>query len=176
MSHDRDLYVTADRHVPHRGVLRCGDLVVPCIIGKAGVTADKREGDHKTPLGTHPLRRLHYRPDIYPTPPVTGLPARAMGPDDGWCDDPAHALYNRPVTRPFAASHERMWREDRVYDLVVEIGYNDDPPVAGRGSAIFLHLARPDGMGTEGCVALAAADMLKILAEIGPGSRIVITA
>lgn len=171
----RDLHVTADPEVAHRGVLRCGDRVIPCIIGKAGVAADKREGDQRTPVGSYPLRRLHYRPDVYPTPPATGLPTRPMGPDDGWCDDPEHPLYNRFVTRPFAASHERLWRGDRVYDLVVEVGYNDDPPVAGRGSAIFMHLMRPDGAGTEGCVAVTAAHMIDILAELGPESRLVIT-
>lgn len=169
-----DLHVTADPEVPHRGILRCGEIVVPCIIGKAGVTAHKREGDHKTPLGSYPLRRLHYRPDMYARPPATGLPSRPIDQHDGWCDDPAHPHYNRPVRRPFDASHERMWRDDRVYDLVVEIGYNDDPPVPGRGSAIFMHLARPDGTGTEGCVALAEPDMIRILAELGPESRIII--
>ncbi|HEY8352679.1 MAG TPA: L,D-transpeptidase family protein [Sphingomonadales bacterium] len=169
-----DIHVTADPHVPHHGTLRCGDLEFPCIIGKAGVTADKREGDHRTPLGTYPLRRLHYRPDVYGAPPETGLPARAIAPQDGWCDDPAHPDYNRPVTLPFAASHERLWRDDRVYDLVVEIGYNDAPPAPGRGSAIFLHLARPDGTGTEGCVALAEPHLRKVLAKLGPGSRITI--
>lgn len=127
-----------------------------------------------TPVGSFPLRRLWYRPDIFAAAPETGLPARAIAPADGWCDDPAHRHYNRPVTLPFAASHEKLWRDDSVYDLVVEIGYNDDPPIAGRGSAIFLHLARPDWSGTEGCVALTREDMLAVLKVLGSDSRILI--
>src|SRR3546814_5636749 len=80
--------------------------------------------------------------------------------------DPLH--YNRLVRLPFAASHERMWRDDGLYDLVVEIGYNDMPPVPGLGSAIFLHLARPDWGPTDGCVALARDDLLAVLAASGP--------
>ena len=91
----------------------------------------------------------------------------------GWCDDPADPIhYNRLVRLPFASSHERLWRDDRLYDLVVELGYNDAPPVAGLGSAIFLHLERPDGGPTEGCVALQRDDLLAVLVAVGPESVI----
>lgn len=96
----------------------------------------------------------------------------AIRPSDGWCDAPDHPDYNRWVTLPFPARHERLWRPDDVYDLVVELGYNDDPPVAGRGSAIFLHLAREGYPPTEGCVALARDDLQPILKRLGGGSRI----
>jgi L,D-peptidoglycan transpeptidase YkuD (ErfK/YbiS/YcfS/YnhG family) len=141
-------------------------------IGRSGITADKREGDGASPLGAWPMRRLHYRADRLILPAIA-LPARAIRPEDGWCDDPAHRDYNRLVRRPFAASHEKMWREDGLYDLVVELGYNDDPPVPGRGSAIFLHVARPDFGPTAGCLALAKADLLDALTAIGPDAAVV---
>lgn len=102
-------------------------------------------------------------------------PARpGAGADDGWCDDPADPAYNRPVALPYPASHEKLWRADAVYDVIVILGHNDAPPVPGRGSAIFMHVARPGFTGTEGCVALALDDLLAVLAEAGPGSTVTI--
>lgn len=146
---------------------------VRCSIGKAGVipAADKREGDLYSPLGVWPIRRLLWRPDKGPRP-ITALPVEAMRPTDGWCDAPADPAYNQPVTLPYPASAERLWRDDDVYDLVAVLAHNDDPPVPGLGSAIFLHLARPGYLGTEGCVALARPDMEALLGLAGPGSAI----
>jgi hypothetical protein len=98
----------------------------------------------------------------------------AAAPQDGWCDDPAAAAYNRPVRLPYAASAERLWREDGIYDLIVPLGYNDDPVVPGAGSAIFLHVAHPDYAPTEGCVALAPADLMRVLGSADTGSRVVV--
>ena len=120
---------------------RFGDCRVRCAIGKGGIVSDKREGDGGSPSGRWPLRRLLYRPDRLARP-HTGLPIREIAPNDGWCDAPGDPNYNRPVTLPYDASHERLWREDHLYDLVVVLGHNDDPPAPGRGSAIFLHIAR----------------------------------
>jgi L,D-peptidoglycan transpeptidase YkuD (ErfK/YbiS/YcfS/YnhG family) len=100
------------------------------------------------------------------------LPVTAINPDDGWCDAPGDPQYNTLVRLPFAGSHERMWRADRLYDLVLVIGYNDDPVVPGKGSAMFLHLARPDFGPTEGCVALTLGDALAALALLREGDRI----
>ncbi len=133
--------------------------------------ADKREGDGASPIGRWPVRRVFYRPDRS-APPETGLPAIALRPDDGWNDDPAKAAYNRLVPLPCRGSHERLWRPDGLYDLIVELGYNDDPPLAGRGSAIFLHVARPGYRPTEGCVALADADLREVLKRLAGGSAI----
>jgi L,D-peptidoglycan transpeptidase YkuD (ErfK/YbiS/YcfS/YnhG family) len=143
-----------------------------CALGKGGVAAaaDKREGDGASPLGVWPIRRLLYREDK--GRPQTALPALPIGADDGWCDDPADSAYNRPVTLPYPASAERMWRDDGVYDLVVVLGHNDDPPVPGMGSAIFLHLARPGYAPTEGCVALSRPDLEALLARAAPGDAV----
>jgi L,D-peptidoglycan transpeptidase YkuD (ErfK/YbiS/YcfS/YnhG family) len=141
--------------------------------GRGGVRDDKREGDGASPAGTFPLLCCCYRPDRV-APPATGLPLTALHPDDGWVDDPADPQYNRPVSLPYPASHERMWREDGLYDIVVPIGYNTDPPVPGRGSAIFLHVASPDFAPTEGCVAVRRGVLLGLLRVLGPGSTITI--
>jgi L,D-peptidoglycan transpeptidase YkuD (ErfK/YbiS/YcfS/YnhG family) len=143
-----------------------------CAIGRGGMKIDKREGDGATPVGSWPLRRVLYRADRLLAPPPTGLPVERIGPGDGWCDDPSDRAYNRPVTLPFPASHERMWREDRVYDVVVVLGHNDDPPMPGLGSAVFMHVARPGYLPTEGCVALALPDLLRLLAGSNPGDRL----
>ncbi len=152
--------------------------VVRCALGKAGViaAAEKREGDNKSPLGVWALREVWYRPDVYPEGPNTALPVRATRPEDGWCDAPGDPNYNRPVTLPYPASAERMWRDDSVYDLVVVLGHNDTPPVPGMGSAIFMHVAREGYLGTEGCVALARADIEAVLAAAQPGDAVEIRA
>lgn len=139
-----------------------------CALGKGGLTRDKREGDGATPIGTWPLRRVLYRPDRLAAPTTAGLPVAALDPADGWCDAPEHPAYNRPVRLPFEASHETMWRDDPLYDVVVVLGHNDAPPVPGAGSAIFLHVARPAFEGTEGCIALALPDLLDVLEDCGP--------
>lgn len=150
---------------------------VRCAIGKGGAkpAAGKREGDGATPLGKWPIRRLLYRGDRGGEP-ITALPALPIGRADGWCDAPGDTNYNRPITLPYPASAEHLWREDHIYDLIVVLGHNDDPPVAGLGSAIFLHLARPDYSPTQGCVALAREDLEAVLAAARPGDVLAIRA
>jgi L,D-peptidoglycan transpeptidase YkuD (ErfK/YbiS/YcfS/YnhG family) len=146
---------------------------VRCALGRGGIRRDKREGDGVTPIGSWPMRRLLYRPDRVARP-ETRLPISAIAEHDGWCDAPDDLNYNEPVLLPYAASAELLWRMDHVYDLIVPLGYNDAPVVAGAGSAIFLHVARPDYRPTEGCVALAVADLLMVLAAADTASRVVI--
>jgi len=105
---------------------------------------------------------------------VTALPATPIAPNDGWCDAAGDPLYNQPVPLPYPASAEHLWREDGVYDLIVILGHNDDPPVSGMGSAIFLHLARPGFTGTEGCIALTRPDLEALLALASPGDSLAI--
>ncbi len=155
----------------------------PAACGRGGVRPDKREGDGASPAGVFPLVRAFYRPDRLATPP-TGLKLTALRPSDGWVDDPADPHYNRPVSLPYPAGHEAMWRDDALYDVVVVIGYNTDPPAPGLGSAIFLHVAAPDGAGpngaglgfapTAGCIAIARDELVALLGLLGPGSTITI--
>jgi L,D-peptidoglycan transpeptidase YkuD (ErfK/YbiS/YcfS/YnhG family) len=142
-------------------------------LGKGGLkpAADKREGDGACPIGAWPIRRVLYRPDKGP-PPATALPVQAIRPEDGWCDAPEDEAYNRPVTLPYPASAERLWRADDLYDLVVILGHNDDPVVPGAGSAIFLHVAREDWGPTEGCFALKREDLEALLAQARPGDMV----
>ncbi|WP_137179552.1 L,D-transpeptidase [Roseomonas sp. AR75] len=146
------------------GRLVLGGLVLRCALGKGGVRtpAEKREGDGATPAARMALRRVLFRADRGP-PPRCAVPVEPIAPEDGWCDDPRHRAYNRPVRLPFDGSHERLWREDALYDIVGVLGWNDDPVQPGRGSAIFLHVARPDFAPTEGCVALAPRDLRAVL-------------
>ncbi|GIK97946.1 MAG: hypothetical protein BroJett029_21550 [Alphaproteobacteria bacterium] len=162
-----DLIVSGD------GYARWGGRRFRCAIGPAGPRRDKREGDGATPVGRFVFRQVLYRPDRVPAP-ETRLPVRALSPEDGWCDDPADPQYNRPVRLPYPARHERLWLEDAVYDVIVVIGHNDDPPVPGLGSAVFLHVAQPDYGPTEGCVALALDDLLTVLAEAGPEDGVLV--
>jgi L,D-peptidoglycan transpeptidase YkuD (ErfK/YbiS/YcfS/YnhG family) len=140
-------------------------------IGRGGVSANKREGDGATPAGTFALVSGFYRADRLP-PPRSGLPLRALSPDDAWCDDPADRNYNRLVRLPCPAHAEPMWLE--VYDLLVVIGYNLDPVVPGAGSAIFLHVARPDFSATAGCIAVEKDVLVRLMPRLGPGSTITI--
>ncbi len=143
------------------------------VIGSGGLVAaaDKHEGDGTTPTGTYALRRVLFRADRI-DPPKTDLPCRAIQPDDGWCDEPNDAAYNRPIVRPYAASNEQLTREDHLYDLIVVLGHNDQPPVPGLGSAVFLHVARTNWMPTRGCVAVTEPDLQRLLHTAAPGAQL----
>lgn len=145
------------------GVLRFGGRQWRCALGRAGVRPHKQEGDGATPSGLLPLRRVLYRADRLPVPD-TGAAVEPIAPSDGWCDDPADAHYNEAVTLPYQGRHEALWRNDGLYDLVGVLGWNDEPVRLGGGSAVFLHVARPDYAPTDGCVALALADLTVLLA------------
>jgi L,D-peptidoglycan transpeptidase YkuD (ErfK/YbiS/YcfS/YnhG family) len=138
----------------------------------------KREGDGATPRGRFSLRRVLYRPRGAGLPPRTALEVRRVGKRDGWCDDAFDRNYNRPVALPYPARAEHLWRADGLYDVVVVLGYNDVPRIKNRGSAIFMHIARPGARTgfrpTEGCVALRANDLRRLIASVPRGSQIVI--
>jgi L,D-peptidoglycan transpeptidase YkuD (ErfK/YbiS/YcfS/YnhG family) len=153
------------------GLLIAGNLRIRCKLGRSGRRAMKREGDGATPSGLWPMRRILARRDSWGLV-RTGLPFRFTVADDGWCDDPADRNYNRPVKLPYRASHEEMWRKDHLYDVVIILGHNDRPRVRGAGSAVFFHLADPQGGPTAGCIAVSAADMRKLLALCGRKTRI----
>ena len=158
------------------GIFSGPNIKFRCAIGRGGITdaSNKREGDGASPVGRWPMRRVYFRSDKIAAP-ETKLPRTPIREHDGWCDDPADPLYNRPVALPYDASHEKMWREDDVYDIIVELGHNDDPPVPGLGSAIFLHIAKPDYSPTEGCIALSEDDLRTVLKSAGAGAVLEIT-
>ena len=153
------------------GVLLAGHLAIPVVLGRSGIMANKREGDGGTPLGRFQLRRLWWRSDRWPRP-ATRLPTRRLTDDVAWCEDPADRRYNRPFRRSANEPGDRLWRDDRLYDLIIELDHNTRPRVAGRGSAVFVHVARPNSGPTAGCVAMDAGTLHRLLTHLGPRTRI----
>jgi L,D-peptidoglycan transpeptidase YkuD (ErfK/YbiS/YcfS/YnhG family) len=145
------------------------------VVGQAGVSANKKEGDGATPAGTFPLTAVFYRADRMPQL-LSHLPLRALSATHAWVDDPGDRNYNRLVSLPYPAHTERMWLDDAVYDLLIVIGYNMAPIVPGAGSAIFLHIARPDFSPTAGCIAITRDALIGLTPRLGPLSAIIIRA
>ena len=154
-----------------RGWLMAGSLIIPVALGKGGILANKREGDNGTPRGSFTPLRLWWRADRH-SRPRTPLPVRAIGSQDGWCEDPTDRHYNQPIRLQQGHAGDRLRRDDHLYDFIIEIDHNTRPRIAGRGSAVFLHLARPHFGPTAGCVAMTRPAMLQLLRRIGPHTRI----
>ena len=171
MTDETVLIVQADTADTSLGWATLGDRRWRCAVGAGGIREDKVEGDSATPVGEFPLRRIYYRNDLLVLPKVA-LPARPISKHDGWCDDPRSPSYNKLVHIPNEWGAEKMWREDGLYDLVVVVGYNDDPPEGEWGSAIFLHIARDDYAGTQGCVAFSRNDLLELLPLLTRDTRL----
>ncbi|PIR34636.1 MAG: hypothetical protein COV36_00340 [Alphaproteobacteria bacterium CG11_big_fil_rev_8_21_14_0_20_44_7] len=161
-----DIIVKADR-------LKFNNKEYRCAYGKSGFAQNKFEGDNCTPIGKFPLREVLYRADRIETP-KTKLPISEIQQNDGWCDDAEDINYNRKVTLPHPARHEQLFRDEHIYDIIIVVGYNDAPPVKAKGSAIFIHLARENYAGTEGCIALDKTDLLEILHDLDENSHIIV--
>jgi L,D-peptidoglycan transpeptidase YkuD (ErfK/YbiS/YcfS/YnhG family) len=156
-----------------QGWLTLGSLPIPVALGRSGIRANKREGDGGTPRGAFRPVRLWWRPDRSPRP-VTLLPVRPIRPSLAWCEDPTDRRYNRPVERPAGKSGDRLWRDDALYDYIIEIDHNIRPLVRGRGSAVFIHVARAGLRPTAGCVALEPGRLRQFIGHLGRRTRIVI--
>jgi L,D-peptidoglycan transpeptidase YkuD (ErfK/YbiS/YcfS/YnhG family) len=156
---------------PRRGWLTADGWAVPVALGRGGILANKREGDGGTPKGTFRPRQLWWRADRHPRP-RTFLPVRPIRAEDAWCEDPQDRHYNQPVRLDRNQGGDRLMREDHLYD--VEIDHNSAPRVTGRGSAVFLHLARTNFSPTAGCVSMTKSAMLRLLRRMGPQTRIII--
>ena len=156
-----------------QGLMRAGQRVLPVALGRGGIRANKREGDGGTPRGRFRPLRLWWRPDRLCRPRAS-LPTRRINRAAAWSEDPNDRNYNRPVTRSASEPGDRLWRSDALYDLFIEIDHNVRPRVAGRGSAVFVHVARPGFAPTAGCVALRFPDLLQLVGRIGPKTRITI--
>lgn len=158
---------------PTKGVLALDGRPIAVALGRGGLKANKREGDGGTPIGTFRPLRLWWRKDRHPRP-TTLLPVRIIQPSDGWCEDPSNRHYNQPVRLAANSSADRLMRADHLYDFIVEIDHNTRPRIAGRGSAVFLHLARPGFAPTAGCIAMTRSSMLRLLARLNRGARIIV--
>jgi len=158
---------------PTRGLVIAGGRSIPVALGRGGIRANKREGDGGTPRGTYRPRQLWFRADRH-SRPRTLLPTRAIAPFDAWDENPQSRSYNRPIRRGGEAPGDRLMRQDALYDFIVEIDHNARPRIAGRGSAVFLHLARPRFAPTAGCIAMTKGAMLQLLRRLSPSTRIII--
>jgi L,D-peptidoglycan transpeptidase YkuD (ErfK/YbiS/YcfS/YnhG family) len=150
-----------------------GGTVRHCAVGRGGIGFKLREGDGITPAGTWPLRKVFFRADRLDAP-KTILPVKKLEQDDAWCDIAGDPNYNRLVRLPYATLNERLWRVDHLYDVITVIGFNDAPVVQGKGSAIFLHVAREDYAPTEGCIALALHDLVSALGQLRRTDRLIV--
>jgi len=148
--------------VNSKGILFFNSKEYKCVVGKNGVSVDKKEDDGATPAGCFPIRKIFYRSDKIQKP-ASPFETIELTKDDGWCDEISDSKYNQLVKLPYEGSHENLWRKDNLYDIIVVLGYNDNPPVSGKGSAIFIHIARPEFTPTAGCIALAFPDLIEIL-------------
>jgi L,D-peptidoglycan transpeptidase YkuD (ErfK/YbiS/YcfS/YnhG family) len=158
---------------PRRGWLTADGWTVPVALGRGGIKANKREGDGGTPRGTFYPRRLWWRADRHRRP-RTFLAVRPIRPEDAWCEDPDDRHYNQPVRLDRDHGGDRLTRDDHLYDFIVEIDHNAAPRIAGRGSAVFLHLARTNFSPTAGCVSMTMTSMLRLLRRLGPQTKIII--
>jgi L,D-peptidoglycan transpeptidase YkuD (ErfK/YbiS/YcfS/YnhG family) len=156
-----------------RGWLTAGAMQIPVALGRSGTRADKREGDGATPRGRFRPVRVWWRADRG-LRPRTFLPVRRIGPADAWCEDPTDRRYNRRIRVPDEQVGDHLWRADHLYDLFVELDHNVRPRIARRGSAIFVHVARPGLLPTAGCVALPVACLRRLVGRIGRKTRILI--
>ena len=167
------LTVRARPGCPSQGIISASGAVFPCALGRGGILANKREGDGATPLGKMRILSGYFRRGRIA--PVTKLPMKAISPSLGWCEVPDDRNYNRPVKLPYRVSHERMMRDDRLYDACLVLDWNIRPRRRSRGSAIFLHLARPGFGPTEGCIAVAAGTMRRLLPALSRRSVLCVT-
>ncbi len=167
------LYVVRSVQDRSRGYLVAGLSRFPCALGRSGVIVSKREGDGGTPRAALPLRRVFIRPDRGALP-CTLLERRVMARHDAWCDDVRDRRYNRLILRPEGQAEERLWRSDHLYDIVVELGWNDRPVRRGRGSAIFWHLPRTGLTPTAGCIATTRGVFMKVLPRLSKRARIIV--
>lgn len=156
---------------PHRGLLAAHGARFEISLGRAGISPSKREGDGATPAGVFRLQRMLWRADRLARP-ASRLPTSPILPHFGWCDDPANFRYNAQVDLPWPASAESLWRMDHLYDVILVISHNQNPVVPGAGSAVFVHLERPDKGPTAGCVALQLPDLLQLLKSAGPETEL----
>jgi len=156
-----------------QGWLSAGSGYTKVALGRSGIKSNKREGDGATPAGRYRLVRLWWRPDRHPRP-RTLLPVRPITALDGWCEDPSDRRYNRAIRISPGQPGDRLSRSDALYDVIIEIDHNRRPRVAGRGSAVFIHVARAGLAPTAGCVSLPANTLTRLIARLGPKTTITI--
>ena len=144
-----------------------------CAIGKSGIVNTKKEGDLATPKGTFKLGDLYYRKDRNKSLKCK-IKKIIIKKNMGWCDDSRSTKYNQKINFPFQYGAEKLYRKDKIYDLLINIKYNTDPIIKKKGSAIFLHITEGKYKPTKGCVTIAKKDFLKIIPLINKNTKILI--
>jgi len=155
------------------GRLFAGCLSLPCKVGRSGIGTKVTEGDGVTPVGDWKPAYFLYRKDRI-NKPRSLLPGFSINPNDSWCDIATSKRYNQPLCFLMPGTSETLWRTDNIYDLIIVLDHNSLPFIKGRGSAIFIHIAQPSTIHTQGCIALTQSDLLKVLAICKPQTRILI--
>ncbi len=148
-----------------RGWVEFGAFRWACALGRSGIRTLKREGDGATPRGRHRLLYGYFRTGHFLRVNAS-LPLKPLKLGQGWCDAPSDGNYNREVRYPYKASAEALWRDDRLYDCIVVLDYNIRPRARGKGSAIFIHVARPGLQPTEGCIAMRKSHLRMLLTHV----------
>jgi len=170
----KNIYNTLNMIIINKsGYLKYKNLKFKCALGKSGIGKKRKEGDNITPKGTFKIVKIYYRDDrikkIY-----SKIKASKINNKMGWCDDSNSKKYNQLIKLPSKYTHEKLYRKDNVYDLVIVLNYNMSPIVKNKGSAIFIHVAKKNYKKTAGCIALKKHHLLRLIKEIKSKTRIVI--
>ena len=153
------------------GYLEYKNLKFRCALGKAGIKKKKKEGDNITPEGTFKIIRVYYRRDKIKNI-STLIKKKEIKKKIGWCDDPVSSVYNKEIKLPSKFSHEKLYRKDNLYDLILVLNYNINPIIKNKGSAIFIHIAKKNYEPTAGCIALKKRDLVELLKKIKKNTKI----
>jgi L,D-peptidoglycan transpeptidase YkuD (ErfK/YbiS/YcfS/YnhG family) len=153
------------------GYFRYKDLKFKCALGKAGIGKKYKEGDNITPKGTYKIVKIYYRKDKIKK--ITSkIKLIKINRNMGWCDDPKSKFYNQEIRLPSKYSHEKFYRKDYIYDIIIVLDYNINPTLKNKGSAIFIHIAKNKYIKTQGCIALKKRHLVKILDKINKNTKI----
>jgi L,D-peptidoglycan transpeptidase YkuD (ErfK/YbiS/YcfS/YnhG family) len=157
--------------VKKSGYLKYKNLKFRCALGKGGVKKKTMEGDNITPKGIFKIIKIYYRPDKIKKI-KTLIKKIKIKKNMGWCDDPNSRFYNKMINLPTKYSHEKLYRNDHLYDLIVVLSYNTNPIIKNRGSAIFMHIANNSYKKTKGCIALKKEHLIEIISKIKKNTKI----
>ena len=157
----------------NKNYLTYNKLKAKCAIGKKGIGYKKKEGDLITPIGQFKIKYVLYRKDKVKI--STKLKKKVIKKNMGWCDDPKSSQYNKLVRLPFAYKHEKLFRKENIYDIILILNYNMNPVKKNKGSAIFIHVTKNNFKKTEGCVAIKKPKLIKLIKEIRQNTKVKIS-
>ena len=157
--------------VKKSGYLQYKNLKFRCALGKAGIKKKEKEGDNVTPKGIFKITSMYYRPDKIKNI-ITAVKKIKIKKNIGWCDDPNSHFYNQQISLPNKFGHEKLYRNDSLYDLILVLNYNVNPIIKNKGSAIFMHIAKKNYKKTKGCVALKKKHLIELISKIKKNTKI----